>query len=118
MGAGGAAALGVGGGLVGGMMLANAMDGDDDYQEGYQDGQQDDYGGGDDFGGGMMGVGENRCSSCHCGWMGWLSVGAGSVITGTIQHGDVNQREKEKEVRYEYFDIESPHDYWTLDTEY
>ncbi|CAG8976319.1 hypothetical protein HYALB_00005725 [Hymenoscyphus albidus] len=55
MGAGGAAALGVGGGLVGGMLLADAMDHHDqhEYQEGYQDGQAGDYGGDDggDFGG-------------------------------------------------------------------
>lgn len=38
MGPGGAAALGVGGGLVGGMLLADAIDDHDDYQEGYDDG--------------------------------------------------------------------------------
>lgn len=49
MGTAGAAALGVGGGLLGGAMLANAMD-DDDYGDGYEDGV--DAGGGDDGGGG------------------------------------------------------------------
>jgi hypothetical protein len=39
MGTAGAAALGVGGGLLGGMLIADAMD------------DHDDYGGGDDYGG-------------------------------------------------------------------
>ncbi|KAL9620293.1 MAG: hypothetical protein Q9160_005192 [Pyrenula sp. 1 TL-2023] len=55
MGAGGAAALGLGGGLLGGALLADAIDDHDDreYDQGYQDGQNDDFGGGgDDFGGG------------------------------------------------------------------
>ncbi|KAL4789370.1 hypothetical protein BDV19DRAFT_395104 [Aspergillus venezuelensis] len=43
MGMAGAAALGVGGGLIGGALLADAIDDDHDH---------DDYGGGDDFGGG------------------------------------------------------------------
>ncbi|KAH0602329.1 uncharacterized protein H6S33_009816 [Morchella sextelata] len=50
MGAGGAAALGVGGGLLGGMLLADAMD-DHQYDQGFEDGQ--DYGGGGEFGGDM-----------------------------------------------------------------
>ncbi|KAI5841895.1 hypothetical protein DFP73DRAFT_115843 [Morchella snyderi] len=54
MGAGGAVALGVGGGLLGGMLLADAMD-NHQYDQGFEDGQ--DYDGGDfggdmDFGGG------------------------------------------------------------------
>lgn len=50
MGAGGAAALGVGGGLLGGMMLGSALDGGDDGGYGGDDG---DYGGDDggDYGG-------------------------------------------------------------------
>ncbi|KAK8160430.1 hypothetical protein BKA80DRAFT_275045 [Phyllosticta citrichinensis] len=55
MGAGGAAALGVGGGLLGGMLLADAIDDHEDhaYDQGYEDGQDNDFGGGgDDFGGG------------------------------------------------------------------
>lgn len=52
MGAGGAAALGVGGGLVGGMLLADAMN-DSDHED--YGGGGSDYGGGDDFGGGDMG---------------------------------------------------------------
>jgi len=59
MGAGGAAMLGAGGGLLGGMMLADAMD--DRYEDGYEQGM-DDYGGGDfdsgDFGGGDFGGGD------------------------------------------------------------
>ncbi|EKD21010.1 uncharacterized protein L3040_004627 [Drepanopeziza brunnea f. sp. 'multigermtubi'] len=54
MGAGGAAALGVGGGLIGGMLIADAIDDREDeaYQAGYNDGNDgDDYGGGDDGGG-------------------------------------------------------------------
>ncbi|KAK0661751.1 WW domain-containing protein WWM1 [Lasiodiplodia hormozganensis] len=52
LGAGGAAALGVGGGLLGGMLLADAID-DHDYEQGYEQGYDDgnDFGGGDDFGG-------------------------------------------------------------------
>ena len=42
MGAGGAAALGVGGGLVGGMLIADAMN-DNDEQEAYQDGYRKSY---------------------------------------------------------------------------
>ncbi|KAH7058931.1 hypothetical protein B0J12DRAFT_737545 [Macrophomina phaseolina] len=55
MGAGGAAALGVGGGLLGGMLLADAIDDHNDYEQGYEqgydDGNDNDFGGGDDFGG-------------------------------------------------------------------
>ncbi|PGH00586.1 hypothetical protein GX51_05685 [Blastomyces parvus] len=63
MGPGGAAALGLGGGLLGGALLANAMDDHHDYQEGYADGvAADDFGGGDfgggDFGGGDFGGGD------------------------------------------------------------
>lgn len=47
LGAGGAAALGAGGGLLGGMLLANAFDDHDDYQQGFEDGA--DFGG--DYGG-------------------------------------------------------------------
>ncbi|GAA5897717.1 uncharacterized protein JCM6883_006794 [Sporobolomyces salmoneus] len=49
----GGAALGAGAGLLGGAMLMNAWDNnqEDAYRDGYQDGQQDDNGGGDDFGG-------------------------------------------------------------------
>lgn len=50
MGTAGAAALGVGGGLLGGLLIADAIDDfhdNDDYGGG-----GDDYGGGDDFGGG------------------------------------------------------------------
>ncbi|KAL1306468.1 hypothetical protein AAFC00_005166 [Neodothiora populina] len=55
MGVGGAAALGVGGGLLGGMLLADAMEDHDqnEYDQGYDQGYdngQDDYGGGDDGG--------------------------------------------------------------------
>ncbi|OQE15107.1 hypothetical protein PENSTE_c030G04230 [Penicillium steckii] len=53
MGTAGAAALGVGGGLLGGMMLENALDDHDDYNDGYAEGYDDggggDFGGGDDF---------------------------------------------------------------------
>ncbi|KAI9699406.1 MAG: hypothetical protein M1836_003017 [Candelina mexicana] len=65
MGMGGAAALGVGGGLLGGALLAEGMEHHDEEEreEGYEDamddrddggygGGGDDYGGGDDFGGG------------------------------------------------------------------
>jgi len=55
IGAGGAAALGLGGGLVGGMLLEDAISDHDqnEYDQGYDQGQdQGDYGGGDDFGGG------------------------------------------------------------------
>lgn len=60
MGNAGAAALGVGGGLLGGAMLANAFDDHGDtYIENNYDGDGDhggdDYGGGDDFGGGDFG---------------------------------------------------------------
>jgi hypothetical protein len=48
MGMAGAAALGLGGGLLGGALLADAID-DHDYQEGYDDGMAD--AGGGDFGG-------------------------------------------------------------------
>lgn len=50
----GGAALGAGAGLVGGMLLMDAIDDNQQeaYQEGYQDGNNDDYGGGDDGGGG------------------------------------------------------------------
>lgn len=49
MGTAGAAALGVGGGLLGGLLIADAVGdmGDQDYDNGGYDG-----GGGDDFGGG------------------------------------------------------------------
>ncbi|KMW68818.1 hypothetical protein BDDG_13050 [Blastomyces dermatitidis ATCC 18188] len=48
IGPGGAAALGLGGGLLGGAMLANAIGDHHDYQEGYADGvAADDFGGGD-----------------------------------------------------------------------
>ncbi|SPO03823.1 uncharacterized protein DNG_06506 [Cephalotrichum gorgonifer] len=49
----GGAALGVGAGLIGGALIADAVhDGQEEaYQEGYQDGQDNDFGGGDDFGG-------------------------------------------------------------------
>ncbi|OJD10670.1 hypothetical protein ACJ73_09727 [Blastomyces percursus] len=58
MGPGGAAALGLGGGLLGGAMLANAIGDHHDYQEGYADGMAaDDFGGGD-FGGGDFGGGD------------------------------------------------------------
>ncbi|KAL1647977.1 hypothetical protein SLS58_002301 [Diplodia intermedia] len=56
LGAGGAAALGVGGGLVGGMLLADAIDDHDEheyeqgYDQGYDNGNDGDFGGGDDFG--------------------------------------------------------------------
>ncbi|KAJ5105119.1 hypothetical protein NUU61_002466 [Penicillium alfredii] len=51
MGTAGAAALGVGGGLLGGMLLADAADDWGDHHDGgYDDGGYD--GGGDDFGGG------------------------------------------------------------------
>ena len=49
LGAGGAAALGLGGGLLGGMLIGEAMDGGDGGGFGGDDG---DYGGGGDFGGG------------------------------------------------------------------
>jgi hypothetical protein len=54
MGTAGAAALGVGGGLLGGMLIADAMeDHHDDYGNNDYGGGGDDYGGGgDDFGGG------------------------------------------------------------------
>lgn len=55
MGVGGAAALGAGGGLLGGLLLADAFDDHDDYQQGFDDGA--DYGGGD-FGGGDFGGGD------------------------------------------------------------
>lgn len=54
MGAGTAAALGVGGGLLGGALLANAFEGGDDvdaYREGMADGYNDGYG--DGFGDGF-----------------------------------------------------------------
>lgn len=51
MGTAGAAAMGVGGGLLGGMLIANAID-DDHHDSGDYGGGGDDYGGGDDFGGG------------------------------------------------------------------
>jgi hypothetical protein len=51
LGVGGAAALGVGGGLLGGFLLADALEDHDDsvYQQGFDNGA--DYGDGD-FGGG------------------------------------------------------------------
>ncbi|KAL6232893.1 hypothetical protein BDW75DRAFT_11321 [Aspergillus navahoensis] len=49
MGMAGAAALGVGGGLIGGALLADAIDDDHDYGGDYGGGG--DFGGGDDFGG-------------------------------------------------------------------
>lgn len=59
MGAMGGAALGAGAGLVGGMMIGEAMEDHDqnEYNQGYDQGQDsngggDDYGGGDDMGGG------------------------------------------------------------------
>lgn len=57
MGMGGAAALGLGGGLLGGAMLANTMHDDHDYGDGYGDGFGDggDFDGGGDFGGGDFG---------------------------------------------------------------
>ncbi|QSS62453.1 hypothetical protein I7I51_02190 [Histoplasma capsulatum] len=52
IGPGGAAALGLGGGLLGGALLADAIGDHYDYQEGYEDGlAAGDFGGGD-FGGG------------------------------------------------------------------
>ncbi|OGE51435.1 hypothetical protein PENARI_c013G08196 [Penicillium arizonense] len=50
MGTAGAAALGVGGGLLGGMLIADAIDDHQDYDNDY--GNNDYGGGGDDFGGG------------------------------------------------------------------
>jgi hypothetical protein len=62
MGAGGAAALGLGGGLVGGMLLGEALDGGDGGDGGGGDGDygggDGDYGGGDDGGGGDFGGGD------------------------------------------------------------
>jgi hypothetical protein len=58
LGTAGGAALGVGGGLIGGMLLMDAIDDHEDneqqesYQDGYQDGQDNDDGGGGDDGGG------------------------------------------------------------------
>lgn len=52
LGAGGAAALGVGGGLLGGVLLADALEGgqQDAYQDGYDNGMDGgDFGGGGDF---------------------------------------------------------------------
>jgi len=54
-------ALGVGGGLLGGMLLGNAMNdwGDSERMEGYQDGYQDGFdNGGGDFDGGDFGGGD------------------------------------------------------------
>ncbi|KAH6885930.1 hypothetical protein B0T10DRAFT_462175 [Thelonectria olida] len=53
MGMAGGAALGVGAGLIGGALIADAIDDNEQeaYQEGYQDGNDNDFGGGDDFGG-------------------------------------------------------------------
>jgi len=56
MGMAGAAALGLGGGLVGGALLADAVDDHYDYQEGDEDGMAD--AGGGDFGGGDFGGGD------------------------------------------------------------
>ncbi|KAB8072837.1 hypothetical protein BDV29DRAFT_176623 [Aspergillus leporis] len=53
MGTAGAAALGVGGGLLGGALLANALDDHHDYND--YGGGYDDYGGGDFSGGGDFG---------------------------------------------------------------
>jgi len=60
LGTGGAAALGIGGGLLGGMLLADGMEHmeqnsyDQGYDQGYDNGDNGggDYGGGDDMGGG------------------------------------------------------------------
>ncbi|EEH02935.1 predicted protein [Histoplasma capsulatum G186AR] len=58
IGPGGAAALGLGGGLLGGALLADAIGDHYDYQEGYEDGlAAGDFGGGD-FGGGDFGGGD------------------------------------------------------------
>ncbi|EER40493.1 conserved hypothetical protein [Histoplasma capsulatum H143] len=58
IGRGGAAALGLGGGLLGGALLADAIGDHYDYQEGYEDGlAAGDFGGGD-FGGGDFGGGD------------------------------------------------------------
>ncbi|KAG5416827.1 WWM1 [Candida metapsilosis] len=53
-------ALGVGGGLLGGMLLGNAINGWEDHErmEGYQDGYQDGYDNGGDYGGGDFGGGD------------------------------------------------------------
>lgn len=58
MGMAGGAALGAGAGLLGGAMLMNSFDNDEQeaYQDGYQDGQGDDFGG--DDGGGDDGGGD------------------------------------------------------------
>jgi hypothetical protein len=69
MGAGGAAALGAGAGLLGGMVLADAMtpdvvqntnvyEGGGGGGGGYEEGGGDFGGGGDDFGGGDFGGGD------------------------------------------------------------
>lgn len=58
MGMMGGAALGLGGGLIGGMLLEDAINDHEQHEEqqaydqGYQDGNDNDMGGGDDFGGG------------------------------------------------------------------
>ncbi|OAX80515.1 hypothetical protein ACJ72_05154 [Emergomyces africanus] len=58
IGPGGAAVLGLGGGLLGGALLGNAISDHHDYQDGYQDGMEaGDYGGGDFGGGGDLGEG-------------------------------------------------------------
>ncbi|CCG20484.1 Ifu5 predicted membrane protein [Candida orthopsilosis Co 90-125] len=53
-------ALGVGGGLLGGMLLGSAINDWDDHErmEGYQDGYQDGYDNGGDYGGGDFGGGD------------------------------------------------------------
>ncbi|KAI9795956.1 MAG: hypothetical protein M1833_006604 [Piccolia ochrophora] len=58
LGAGGGAALGLGGGLLGGAMLANAMDNDHDHDQGYDEGYEDGGGGDFDGGGGDGGGGD------------------------------------------------------------
>jgi len=57
MGTAGAAALGVGGGLLGGMLLADAVEDMGDHQD-YDNGGYDDGGGWDDGGGGDFGGGD------------------------------------------------------------
>ncbi|KAJ3056292.1 hypothetical protein HK097_007392 [Rhizophlyctis rosea] len=59
MGTAGAAALGVGGGLLAGAIVADAINDNehDAYMDGYTDGQDNDFGGGD-FGGGDFGGGD------------------------------------------------------------
>ena len=56
----GSMALGVGGGLLGGMLLGNAINSWEDHErmEGYQDGYQDGYDNGGDYDGGDFGGGD------------------------------------------------------------